>query len=155
MYKPRKPLLSRFMSKVKRCKNGCWEWQSWKIAKGYGQFHYQGKTVYAHRMAYTLFIGPIPADFHVMHKCDNPGCANPKHLFVGTDQDNMTDKVKKGRQLHGEKVNDHILTEAQVLEIFNSKETQIVLSRIYGVCQSHISNIKNGRNWNRLTAKLS
>lgn len=88
-------LRTKFLNKVKR-KRGCWEWLGSKI-NGYGQFYYEGKNYRAHRLSYKIFIGPTPDDLFVCHKCDNPGCVNPKHLFLGTNSDNQKDCVAKGR----------------------------------------------------------
>jgi hypothetical protein len=71
----------------------CWIWIAGKYAQGYGQ--YRGKK--AHRVAYEFSVGPIPKGKMVLHKCDNPACVNPNHLFIGTAQDNMDDKMSKGR----------------------------------------------------------
>jgi hypothetical protein len=78
---------------------GCWEWAASRYPKGYGQFRETGKTKtgYAHRSAYEIFRGPIPKDLHVLHRCDNPPCVNPTHLFLGTNLDNQRDSFIKGR----------------------------------------------------------
>jgi hypothetical protein len=75
----------------------CWEWQGALTKRGYGKIKEGIKTFAVHRVAYTLYIGVIPKDFNICHKCDNPKCINPDHLFAGTQADNMKDKVKKGR----------------------------------------------------------
>ena len=83
----------------------CWVWIGalHSQAKMYGNFRI-GKPQKAHRASWLLFNGDIPNSFHVLHKCDNPWCVNPKHLFLGTNADNIKDKVKKGRssRLSGE-----------------------------------------------------
>lgn len=71
----------------------CWNWQRTKTPKGYGRI---GDS-YAHRVSYETFIGPIPKRLCVCHRCDNPSCINPAHLFVGTHKDNMQDCVQKNR----------------------------------------------------------
>lgn len=80
----------------------CWEWQALRQSQGYGQIgvRQEGSKwqhVAAHRVSWALYRGPIPAGLHVLHACDNPGCVNPNHLFLGTHQDNMRDKCAKGR----------------------------------------------------------
>jgi hypothetical protein len=79
----------------------CWMWKGGKCY-GYGQFHVIGQHR-AHRVSWILHCGEIPNDLLVLHKCDNRACVNPKHLWLGTHQDNQTDKVEKGRQAKGDR----------------------------------------------------
>src|ERR1035437_6828835 len=81
--------------------NGCWIWQGCDRGVGYGVIHLKvgkGGSVMAHRYFYENSYGKIPKGKFFLHKCDNPTCVNPKHLFLGTALDNMKDKIKKGRQ---------------------------------------------------------
>ena len=82
---------------------GCWEWTYGISSKGYGFFHHLGRKHYAHRAAYSHFVGPIPEGLMVLHKCDNRKCMNPFHLFIGTAQDNSDDMVAKGRNKNSNK----------------------------------------------------
>lgn len=92
--------LARFWCKVKLAgADECWEWIAGKDKDGYGWF----KRDRAHRAAWIFFNGRIPEGFLVLHTCDNPPCVNPAHLFLGTQQDNMTDCLKKGRRPSGER----------------------------------------------------
>ncbi len=75
----------------------CWEWQANLNNKGYGTCKINGKLTSAHRVSYQIAYGLLPEKIHVLHKCDNPKCINPYHLFSGTHQDNMDDKKLKGR----------------------------------------------------------
>jgi len=81
---------------------GCWEWQGYKV-KGYGRMMTGSritnnrKSSGAHRISYETFIGAIPHEMYVCHRCDNPCCINPEHLFIGTHQDNVNDREKKCR----------------------------------------------------------
>ena len=89
------PLEIRFWEKID--KNGkCWEWLGWKV-KGYGRIKVNNIKTLAHRVSWNLHYGDIPKGLYVLHKCDNPPCVNPKHLWLGTQLDNMRDRDKKGR----------------------------------------------------------
>ena len=76
---------------------GCWLWTGSIAGTGYGDFR-MGRHYLAHRAAYEAFVGPIPKGMHVLHKCDVRSCVNPNHLFVGTNQENIIDSVRKGRR---------------------------------------------------------
>ena len=108
----------RFEAKVIRT-DGCWEWTAGKFSTGYGAFKLSGRLQKAHRIAYELYVGKIPDGLCVCHRCDNPGCVRPDHLFLGTHADNARDKIDKGRgnQPLGERNGQAKLTEAQVVAI--------------------------------------
>jgi hypothetical protein len=98
--------------------SGCWNWKRAINKNGYGLVHY-GKCRTAHRVAYELFIGEIPKGAQVLHKCDNPRCINPEHLFLGSHQDNMNDCLLKDRKSKGIARYNHILDEEKVRTIRN------------------------------------
>lgn len=96
---PDQKTINRFLSKfLINNKNGCWEWQAAKL-HGYGTIGIgnPARMVLAHRFSYTFFVGAIPEGFCVCHTCDNPCCVNPSHLWLGTNDDNVRDRVKKCR----------------------------------------------------------
>lgn len=101
---PSKKDTSRFWEKVEVLgEDDCWEWKASKVRGGYGQFWIHGEQVKSHRVAWIITNGQIPLGMLACHKCDNPGCCNPNHLFMGSHKDNAVDKVKKGRAATGDK----------------------------------------------------
>ncbi len=112
----------RFWSLVAvRGENECWEWTRGRISSGYGEFCPPKSaclpaTVYAHRFAYELRHGPIADGQQVRHTCDNPPCCNPAHLLLGSNLDNIRDRVARGRY-RGAQVPSAKLTEEAVLAI--------------------------------------
>ena len=100
--RPRAPLDERFWAKVDRASSdACWPWLATHGRFGYGEFKVggrSGRSVKAHRVAWELTHGPISDGLFVLHRCDNPPCCNPGHLFLGTHADNMRDMAQKGRQ---------------------------------------------------------
>jgi hypothetical protein len=107
------------------------------------------KQKYAHRFAYEITYGALPSRIKVCHKCDNPPCCNPSHLFAGTQKQNLEDMVAKGRSSRGEARPQAKLTSAQVLEIKRIGKTQPYkkIASQYNVTVSCISSILIGRIW--------
>lgn len=93
-----------FSAKYTVAEDGCWVWAQSKSRLGYGMVSFNGKQTSAHRVSWMLYRGDIPAGMSVCHTCDNPACVNPGHLWLGTHQQNMADKVAKGRQARGEAI---------------------------------------------------
>lgn len=131
--------------------SGCWNWLGAPGSKGYGQFKMSGiGTTRAHRIAWMLFRGPIPAGNLVCHHCDNRGCVNPSHLFLGTSNDNIIDAMKKGRNARGERINAHKLTAEQVHEIRRSRLRHVELAHKYGIHWSNIMLARSGVTWSHI-----
>lgn len=91
-------LVARFRARV-RVSSECWEWTGGRYWDGYGHLRHMGRSLKAHRVAWELFCGPIPAGLSVLHRCDNPPCVRPDHLWLGTQSDNIKDMVNKGRNV--------------------------------------------------------
>mgnify|MGYP002654780646 CR=1 FL=1 len=142
----------RFLSKIHKTET-CWNWTACRNVDGYGRFGIDKKLYNAHRVAYELWKEPIPANMIVRHMCDNPACVNPAHLELGTHQDNVQDKVERGRQQRGIKHHKSKLTDDDVREIkilrgfgFTYKE----LSSMYGIGPSPICLIVKGVRWKHI-----
>lgn len=142
-----------FWSRIVKQPNGCWEWTGFRLKFGHGYLTYKRKQVLAHRLAYTLTFGGIPDGLHVCHKCDNPPCCNPSHLFIGTQLDNIADRDAKGRCAHqkGEKNGRSKLTDALVIDIrkklSDGTETKAAIGREYGVSEVLIGLIARRKVW--------
>lgn len=157
MSRPRTPIEQRFWAHLERgALDECWEWKGKKLAK-YGMIRAPGAgngDIGAHRIAYELMVGGIPLmpngkPFHVLHRCDNPPCCNPKHLFLGTQADNIKDMVKKGRHIarRGEHSGMARLTECAVIHIRRSALSERKLARELGVSRSTVNHARSGRTW--------
>ena len=94
-------LLNKQLENIKVSSNGCWEWQAGKDKDGYGKVKRFGKTIRTHRLFYEYYVEPIPEGLLALHHCDNPGCCNPEHLYLGTQLDNEHDKDSRGRRRNG------------------------------------------------------
>jgi hypothetical protein len=105
-------LPARFMRRVNQS-DGCWLWTGHLCPQGYGQFSIFGRNVRAHRMAFELYVGYVPSSSLVCHRCDNPTCVRPDHLFLGTHADNIRDMMLKGRSMKGRRHRDSRLAEAR------------------------------------------
>lgn len=128
----------------------CWPWTGPRDRDGYGVTGIErlGERR-AHRVAWFLQNGAIPAGLVVCHSCDNPLCCNPAHLFTGTTRDNVMDCIRKGRRPTGEQSRQAKLTDADlavVWSLLDAKVPQTVIAARFGVCQATIGHIKTGRN---------
>lgn len=149
----RRGLARRFWSKVAwGHSDDCWPWQGSR-SNAYGHINVGGKIRLATRVAWALSTGEEPGSLNVCHRCDNPPCCNPAHLFLGTHAENMADMKAKGRQRSGGALGTlHPLcklSEEQVAIIIRTRGrgTGAALARRFGVSPSLICNIRKGRNW--------
>lgn len=151
-------VVKRFWEKVENVGgDGCWIWTAFRNLGGYGKFASKTNT-FAHRLSWIIANGPIPTGMIVCHRCDNPACVNPAHLFLGSHADNVADKMRKGRGRwkvhHGEQHGMHVLSESDVLEIrrlFDGEYgTQAKLARRFGVSKMQISRIVRRERWTQL-----
>lgn len=114
------PMEGRFWSKVdRRGGDECWLWKAAmrRPEEGYGAFWLNGRHQPASRVSWMITNGPIPEGMKALHKCDNPSCVNPSHLFLGTNDDNMADRSAKGRQVRGAKQKNAVLNDDLVREL--------------------------------------
>lgn len=130
--------------------SGCWIFGGTIAGNGYGQFGHDYRLVLAHRASYEAHMGPIPPGSVVCHRCDNPACINPTHLFVGSQSENLRDMRTKGRGTQGESVPASKLTAADVAEIrrdFASGTHIDVLTARYPVGRRTIYKVVERRSW--------
>ena len=135
--------------------DNCWQWK--EARKGeYGKYRLDGRRMGAHRVAWELTNGPVPAGMEVCHRCDNPWCVNPAHLFLGTHVDNIRDCHRKGRaskvRAYGVKHGRTKLTADDVRDIRASADLQRVIAKRYGIHQQAVSRLQRGESWKYLDA---
>lgn len=143
----------RFWANVRKT-DGCWIWLGSLRSKRkgeYGALNVYGQRTTTHRFSWQLHYGPIPDGQCVLHRCDNPKCVRPDHLFLGTNPENTQDKTNKGRQAKGSGHGMSKLTEVQVAEIRRLRTqglgTQRGVARLFGVDHGTIRFIERGLTW--------
>lgn len=147
----------RFEAKISREENGCWLWVGAKSGRSYRYMHGSialpntRKSANASRVSWELYRGAIPAGICVLHKCDNPLCVNPDHLFLGTHAENMADMKEKGRSTAGERSTRAKLTSEMVAEIRSSSHPNKIIANRFGVAPSTVSHIRRGRGWSHIS----
>ena len=133
--------------------DSCWTWIRSKNTYGYGQLYILGKQILVHRISWMIYFGGIPDGLCVLHKCDNPSCVNPKHLFLGTSQENAKDRDEKHRNAYGERHGMSKLSEKEIIKIRKLRfdgYTIVKLGKIFGVDHTMISNICRNKNWKHI-----
>jgi hypothetical protein len=134
----------------------CWTWTGSRDQNGYGQFRLNGKLQRAHRISYLWNVGQIPDGLGVLHRCDNPSCVRPDHLFVGTQTDNMRDASIKGRckkktdSMIGTLNQNAKLTPEKIVTIrlkTLAGASRLTLAKEFGVSAQTIQKIVSGRTW--------
>ncbi len=127
----------------------CWNWIGHCVEGGYGQFKVYDKTIYVHRFSWELHFDEICNDDFVLHKCNNPKCVNPDHLYLGDHKDNMRYMTEQNRQAKEENNGGHKLTMDQVKKIRNLKGElkQIQIARMFNVHRTTIKNIHRNKTW--------
>jgi hypothetical protein len=167
----RRTIAERFWPKVKKMpSNGCWLWMAGTRYGGYGVIgsggHF-GTMRAAHRVSWELHRGPIPEGLLVLHRCDTPLCVRPSHLFLGTQNDNITDCIRKGRKVNnynfpkyrGADAPWSKLTIKDVLWLRRSVGrnglTQEAAARKLGICQTQVSRILRRKRWAYLSEERS
>ena len=138
--------IERFFSKISKT-NYCWNWTGTTLRKDRGQFWDGTKRVYSARFSYEIHIGKIPYGYIICHKCDNPKCVNPDHLYAGTYQDNVNDRENRNRS------NRRVGVENGASKLNPDKVRlirQMPISKAanqFNVCRTTIKNIKNFKVW--------
>lgn len=143
----------RFWKKVNKT-DGCWLWTASLHDFGYGQIGrkgHGGTPIHSHVASWVLHNGAVPNQMCVLHRCDNPACIRPDHLFLGTRGDNLRDMTIKGRRVYGERHGRSKLKYSQVLEIRSlyGKITALEIAARFGICDSHVAAIGKNRLWAR------
>lgn len=150
MYRQNIKLMTRFRKKYE-VYGECWIWVAAITEKKYGRFYLDGSLERAHRASWMIYRGDIPEGMHVLHYCDNPPCVNPDHLWLGTNRDNMDDKIAKDRQLRGSDTSVALFDETQVAEIRRNYTgaygEQAALAKKYGCHIGTIGAIVRRENW--------
>ena len=142
-----------FASHIEKTEN-CWLWKGRADKNGYGRFSYANNTVLTHRFSYAKHNGEFDDSLKVLHRCDNPPCLNPAHLFLGTQSANMQDMMQKKRYSKGSSRYNAKLDETKVKLIkglLKQGEKGTAIARNFGVDQSVISDIKRGIMWRHVS----
>jgi hypothetical protein len=136
-----------FLDRIKVSESGCWEWQHNKDSRGYGQISINGVHWKSHRYSYHYFKGDI-GNLNVLHKCDNPSCCNPDHLFLGNQSDNAIDMIKKGRTTVAKTTPEKVL---KIRDLFASGLKRKEIAEICEVSRRVVESILSNKSWTHVT----
>ncbi len=141
--------IEKIKSRVFVDDNGCWIWEGALLRGGYGGINVSKKSHQVHRYMWELVNGEIPKGMLVCHKCDNPPCCNPSHLFLGSHKTNAEDKVSKNRQSRGESNKSKLTLEEvkKIKEMLESGVSHRGIAAEFGVGKTAITYINTGRCW--------
>jgi len=144
--------IARFWAKVRRGTDSeCWEWIAHRNRDGYGHIYIAKRLLRAHRVSWVIAFGNIEDGACVLHRCDNPSCVNPKHLFIGTHKDNVEDMRNKGRQRWIKAGEKRIKLSREQVEMLRGDKangaSSTQLAAKYGISRSHARRIANGTKW--------
>lgn len=133
--------------------SGCWLWLGTTARGGYGRITLGRRSANAHRASWLAYHGAIPPSLHVLHRCDVRSCVNPDHLFLGTNRDNIADKVAKGRQARnaGELHPSSRLRSGDVRAIYSDERPLRAIAHAFEVSKQTVSDIRAGRSWAHVT----
>jgi hypothetical protein len=123
----------------------CIEWPRHIGTHGYGVLNYEGKKQTAHRVAYQLAVGPIPEGLHILHRCDNRPCINPRHLFAGTNRENIADMDAKGRRRYRTKLTAQAVASIRLEAAMGVSRS--VLAYRHGVSRQSVNDVVWRRTW--------
>lgn len=146
---------------IKEDNNACWEWKrglaTTKDIGQYGVIWFDGKKHKAHRIAWVVSRGPIEGEMFVCHKCDNPKCCNPQHLFLGTPKDNVADCLNKGRahkesgsRRYNAKLTEEVIAILKAEAPYRKYGWGVAMAKKYGVAPTAINNVIAGRRWRQI-----
>jgi len=147
-------IICSFWDKIQiKSPNKCWNWIAGKDTDGYGVFAIKRKQIKAHRYMWEITHGMILFHYHVLHKCDNPSCVNPNHLWLGTNYENIIDCINKDRHTRGERNSRAKLTDKKVFEIrkaFTEGKGNVEIAKKHRVHRATIWGIRCNGKWSHV-----